>query len=108
VVANLLHNAVKFQRSGVRCEVRVWADRRDGVVRLWVADNGIGIAAEDQERIFRPFERLHGMEQYPGAGIGLAIVRRNIERMGGRVGVESSPGQGSRFWVELPSGEGER
>ncbi|MBD0344871.1 MAG: hypothetical protein ICV63_08605 [Coleofasciculus sp. Co-bin14] len=71
-------------------------------IRLWVEDNGIGIAPEYQERIFRVFERLHGVETYPGTGIGLAIVRKGIERMGGRVGVESQLGQGSRFWIELP------
>lgn len=72
-------------------------------VRLWVEDNGIGIAPEYQERIFRVFERLHGIETYPGTGIGLAIVRKGMERMGGRVGVESQPGRGSRFWIELPA-----
>lgn len=71
-------------------------------VRLWVEDNGIGIAPEYQDRIFRVFERLHGVETYPGTGIGLAIVRKGIERMGGRVGVVSQSGQGSRFWIELP------
>jgi len=72
------------------------------VVRLWVEDNGIGIAPEYHERIFRVFERLHDIEAYPGTGIGLAIVRKGAERMGGRVGVESEVGKGSRFWVELP------
>jgi signal transduction histidine kinase/CHASE3 domain sensor protein len=71
-------------------------------IRLWVVDNGIGIAVEHQERIFRVFERLHGIETYPGTGIGLAIVRKGMERMGGRVGVESQPERGSRFWIELP------
>jgi len=74
-------------------------------VRLWVEDNGIGIAKEHQERIFRTFERLHGIESYPGTGIGLAIIKRGIERMGGSVGVESQLGQGSRFWIELPQGD---
>ncbi|WP_051035582.1 sensor histidine kinase, partial [Fischerella muscicola] len=74
-------------------------------VRLWVEDNGIGIASQHQERIFRTFERLHGIESYPGTGIGLAIIKRGIERMGGRVGVESQLGQGSRFWIELPQGD---
>jgi signal transduction histidine kinase/CHASE3 domain sensor protein len=72
------------------------------VVRLWIQDNGIGIASEYHERIFRVFERLHGVETYPGTGIGLAIVRKGMERMGGQVGVESQPNQGSRFWIELP------
>jgi signal transduction histidine kinase len=71
-------------------------------IRLWIVDNGIGIAPKYQERIFRVFERLHGVETYPGTGIGLAIVRKGMERLGGRVGVESQPGLGSRFWIELP------
>ncbi|WP_026735222.1 sensor histidine kinase [Fischerella sp. PCC 9605] len=70
-------------------------------IRLWVEDNGIGIAQQHQERIFKTFERLHGIESYPGTGIGLAIVKRGVERMGGRVGVESQLGQGSRFWIDL-------
>lgn len=70
-------------------------------IRLWVEDNGIGIAREHQERIFRVFERLHGIESYPGTGIGLAIVCKGVDRMGGRVGVESQLGHGSRFWIEL-------
>ena len=73
----------------------------DNSVRLWVEDNGIGIEPKHQERIFNVFERLHGAETYPGTGIGLAIVRKGVERMGGRVGVESQLGQGSRFWIEL-------
>jgi signal transduction histidine kinase len=72
-------------------------------VRLWIEDNGIGIAPEYQERIFRMFERLHAAGEYPGTGIGLAIVRKGTERMGGRVGVKSVPGTGCRFWLELPA-----
>jgi signal transduction histidine kinase len=105
VVANLLTNAVKFVRPGVQPRVRIWAEEREERIRLWVEDNGIGIALEQQERIFRVFERLHGIETYPGTGIGLAIVRKGVARMGGRVGVESTPGQGSKFWVEMPKAE---
>jgi signal transduction histidine kinase len=72
-------------------------------VRVWIEDNGIGISSEYHERIFRMFERLHGVGSYPGTGIGLAIVRKGVERMGGRAGVESVLGAGSRFWVELPA-----
>ncbi|MGB7892630.1 MAG: CHASE3 domain-containing protein [Microcoleus sp.] len=71
------------------------------IIRLWVEDNGIGIALEHQKRIFRVFERLHGIESYPGTGIGLAIVKKGVDRMGGQVGVESQLGQGSRFWIQL-------
>jgi signal transduction histidine kinase len=66
-----------------------------------VEDNGIGIALEHHERIFRIFERLHGIERYPGTGIGLAIVKKGIEKLGGKVGLESAPSKGSRFWIEL-------
>src|SRR5207245_2688832 len=105
VVTNLLTNAVKFVGSGVRPHVRVWAEERDEWGRLWVEDNGIGIAPEHHDRIFRVFERLHGSEMYPGTGIGLAIVAKGTERMGGRAGVESTPGEGSKFWIELPKGD---
>lgn len=101
VLMNLVENALKFVAPGVRPQVRLWAEEADSRVRLWVEDNGIGIAPEHQERIFHIFERLHGRETYPGTGVGLAIVRRGVERMGGRVGVESEVGKGSRFWVEL-------
>jgi len=105
VVTNLLTNAVKFVASGVRPHVRVWAEERGEWGRLWVEDNGIGIAPEHQDRIFRVFERLHGSETYPGTGIGLAIAAKGMERMGGRAGVESTPGKGSKFWIELPKGD---
>ena len=102
VVGNLLSNAIKFVAPGVKPQVRVCAEECEEWVRLWVEDNGIGIAPEHHELIFRIFERLHGVEAYPGTGVGLAIVRKGVERLGGRVGVESEPGRGSRFWVELP------
>ncbi|MBW4488763.1 MAG: CHASE3 domain-containing protein [Trichocoleus desertorum ATA4-8-CV12] len=110
VLTNLLMNAIKFVASGVQPQIKIWAEARPEArpeapphqVRLWVQDNGIGIAPEHQERIFRVFERLHGVETYPGTGIGLAIVRKGVERMGGQVGVESNPSVGSRFWLELP------
>jgi PAS domain S-box-containing protein len=108
VVANLLTNAVKFVAPGVTPQVKVWAERRphpQSMIRLWIEDNGIGIAPDDQERIFRLFERGYTKNKYAGTGIGLAIVRRGIERMGGRVGLESTLGAGSRFWVELPESE---
>ena len=102
VVSNLLANAVKFCGEGISPEVIVREERRGDFVRVWIEDNGIGIAPEHCERIFRIFERLHDRDKYTGTGIGLAIVQKAIARMGGKVGVESEPGRGSRFWFELP------
>ncbi len=102
VLSNLLENAVKFARDAEPLQIYVWTESRDNHVRLWVEDNGIGIPKESQHKIFGLFQKLHRENIYPGTGIGLTIVRKAIERMGGRVGVESEPGQGSRFWLELP------
>lgn len=103
LMTNLLSNAAKFQLPGKTPEITVDAVSMDGQVRITVSDNGIGISPEHAERIFRVFERLHGQEAYPGTGIGLAIVRKGVERMGGTSGVESTLGVGSRFWIELPA-----
>jgi signal transduction histidine kinase len=102
VVTNLVDNGVKFVPRGTPPEVRISATLESDRVRLNVRDNGIGIPAEYQNRLFQVFERLVAPDQYPGTGIGLAIVRRGIERMGGKVGVESpAPGGGSCFWIDL-------
>lgn len=103
VLQNLLGNAVKFVPPGTLPHVRVSTEASNGRVVLAVEDNGIGIPAEYQERIFRVFERLHPLEAYPGTGIGLAIVRKGVERLGGRCGVSSREGHGSRFWIDLPA-----
>ncbi len=97
--SNLLNNAVKFVEPGQVPHVQVSAEVRDSLVRFWFADNGIGIAREHQERVFAMFQRLG--RDYEGTGIGLALVRKVVEKMGGSVGVESEPGRGSRFWLEL-------
>jgi signal transduction histidine kinase len=102
MLVDLLSNSLKFVAPGVKPRVRIWTEPRDDRVRLSIQDNGIGIAHEHQQRIFRVFERLHGAEEYPGTGIGLANVSKATERMGGRVGLESQLSQGSHFWVELP------
>jgi|GEM_PF-3936281 len=104
-MANLLTNAIKFVPVDTPPQIEIWTETvADGtMIRLVVQDNGVGIAIEDQERIFSIFERVHPAEIFPGSGIGLAIVQKAVERMGGRVGVESRPGQGSRFWLELPT-----
>jgi signal transduction histidine kinase len=77
------------------------APRAPTPVRIWFADNGIGIARENHERIFRMFERIHPPTTYEGTGIGLTIVRKAIERMGAQVGFESELGKGSKFWIQL-------
>jgi len=102
MLTDLISNGLKFVDAGVKPRLRIWTEASEACVRLSIQDNGIGIASEHHERIFRVFERLHGAEAYPGTGIGLANVSKAAERMGGRVGVESQPNQGSRFWVELP------
>jgi len=105
VLTNLLSNALKFVPEEARPEVRISAERRNSNrVRLWVEDNGIGIDPAQHARIFEVFQRLHGEEKYPGTGIGLALVKKGVERMGGQVGVDSAPGRGSRFWIELRVG----
>jgi signal transduction histidine kinase len=102
VLSNLFSNAFKFVKSGTQPHVNVWSELRGDFVRVWIEDNGIGISPEHQVRIFGVFERLHTTDVYPGTGMGLAIVKKGVERMHGAVGVESSPGKGSRFWIELP------
>ncbi|NEQ34086.1 MAG: PAS domain S-box protein [Leptolyngbya sp. SIO4C5] len=101
ILSNLLGNAIKFVAPGVQPVVHVWSEQQGDRLRLWIEDNGIGIAPQHQARIFKTFERLHGIESYSGTGIGLAIVKRGAERLMGEVGVESQLGQGSRFWLEL-------
>jgi len=103
IFSNLLSNALKFTPAGVPPWVRVRAEPREGWVRFIVEDDGIGVAPAYQSRIFEVFQRLHTEDEYPGTGIGLAIVRRAAERMGGSCGVDSAPGRGSRFWVDLRS-----
>ncbi len=100
VLFNLVSNAFKFVAPDVKPVLRFRAEERGGLCRVWVEDNGIGIAREYQQEVFGLFNRLHG-EAYPGTGIGLTIVQKGIERMGGHVGLESTPGAGSRFWFEL-------
>ena len=104
-VDNLMSNALKFVPKGIQPIVRLNAEDRGRWIRLWIEDNGIGIPAEHQQRIFEVFERLHQDGPFPGTGIGLAIVRKAVQRMGGNLGVESEVGKGSRFWLELRKAE---
>lgn len=105
--SNLLHNAVKFVEPGRHPHVRIrserWETGGEAWVRLNFEDNGIGINREELGRIYGMFQRLS--RGYEGTGIGLALVRKAVEKMKGNVGVESEPGRGSRFWLEMRSGE---
>ncbi len=101
VFQNLIANAIKFRKEGEAPRVHVSA-RRDG--EEWiisVKDNGIGIDPKHFGRLFVIFQRLHGPQQYPGTGIGLALCQRIIARHGGRIWVESAPGQGAEFSFTL-------
>jgi PAS domain S-box-containing protein len=103
VFQNLIGNAIKF-RSERPLEIHVGAKRDGNLWLVWVKDNGIGMSPEYRERIFEVFQRLHTQKQYPGTGIGLAICKKVVERHGGRVWVESEPGQGAAFYFTIPAG----
>jgi PAS domain S-box-containing protein len=102
VVTNLLDNAVKFVAPGQRPRIRIRTEVHEASVNLWIEDNGIGIPRGAEHRLFTMFQRLNSERDYPGTGIGLAIVRKAVERMGGTVKVASEPGRGSKFCVQLP------
>ncbi len=102
---NLLANAMKFVSPGVRPQIEVTADRDSSKWTVGVQDNGIGIPEEYVGQIFQPFKRLHGMGEYEGSGVGLAICKKAIERHGGAIWVESQPGQGAHFRFTLPLAE---
>ncbi len=97
--SNLLENAIKFVAPGTRPHVRIRSECTSECARIWIEDNGIGIAPPAQKRLFGLFQKLNPENE--GIGLGLAIVRKAVERMNGKIGVESEPGRGSRFWVEF-------
>jgi PAS domain S-box-containing protein len=101
-LTNLIDNAIKYSRDAVPPTVRIGSDVLPGRVRVTVADNGIGFDMKHRDRIFGLFNRLVRQEDFEGTGAGLAIVKKVVEKMGGSVRAESSPGAGSTFIVELP------
>lgn len=103
IFTNLVSNAIKFVPPNVQPKVIIRAETNQNNFILWIEDNGIGIKPEYHDKIFGVFERLHGVESYPGTGIGLAMVRKGVERMNGRCGVDSELGKGSKFWIQLQS-----
>ena len=100
---NLVSNALKF-RGPAPPRLEIGSEPDGDFRRVWVRDNGVGIPAEDQSRVFELFERLQGRSEAPGSGIGLAIAKKVVERHGGRIWVESQPGRGSTFYFTLPAG----
>lgn len=102
VLRNLIDNALKFTPANTAPQIRIEAQALGDRVHLSVADQGIGFDMKYHDRIFGMFQRLHRQDQIPGTGIGLALVHKAVERMGGRVRAESAPGQGARFEIDLP------
>lgn len=103
ILRNLIGNALKFHRPGVYPELVMGSRLENGHHRIWVKDNGVGFDMKYSDRIFGIFQRLQRSDAYPGTGVGLALVSKAAQRMGGRVWAESAPGQGATFHVELPA-----
>lgn len=99
---NYLDNAIKFTRQVERPRIEVGSEETNKTCLLWVRDNGVGFDMKYKDRIFEIFQRLNRSEEYPGTGVGLAIVRKAMERMGGRAWGESEPGKGATFYLEIP------
>ncbi|HJW25094.1 MAG TPA: GAF domain-containing protein [Rhodocyclaceae bacterium] len=103
ILRNLVDNALKYSRHARPPLIEIGGRLEAGHCRLWVRDNGIGIAPVYQEKIFEIFRRLHTYSEYPGSGIGLALVKKAVERLNGTVSVESEPGRGATFFLNLPA-----
>ena len=99
---NYIDNAIKFTCQVERPRIEVGSEDTTKTCLLWVRDNGVGFDMKYKDRIFEIFQRLNRSEEYPGTGIGLAIVRKAMERMGGRAWAESEPGKGATFYLEIP------
>ena len=103
VLRNLLDNALKFHRPDRPAQVEIRGQAAGNLIQIAIQDQGIGFEMRFHARIFEIFQRLQRAEDYPGTGIGLAIVRKALHRMGGSIRAESAPGQGATFHLELPA-----
>ena len=99
---NLVGNAIKYRQTETPTVVEVSGEQNEGKCRILVKDNGIGFDEKYLDKVFQPFQRLHGRDVYPGLGIGLAICRKIVERHHGTITAESTPGEGSTFIITLP------
>jgi PAS domain S-box-containing protein len=102
IFKNLIENALIYQKTGAAPQIKITCRKYRKSLVLGVSDNGIGIIPEYQEKIFNVFQRLHSDDDYPGTGIGLAIVKKAVDLLGGQVWLESTVDQGSAFWLRLP------
>ena len=107
LLQNLLDNAWKFTAGVAHARIEFGAEpaaaTAEGMATFFVRDNGAGFASEYAHKLFRPFQRLHSQEQFAGHGIGLASVKRVVERHGGSIRAEGRPGEGATFWFTLPA-----
>jgi signal transduction histidine kinase len=108
VLDNLLDNAWKYTGATARPEIRVLACEVDGRSGFCVSDNGAGFDMAHAARLFKPFQRLHRQDEFPGIGIGLATVQRIVQRHGGQISAHGVPGQGATFSVVLPAKASQR
>lgn len=102
-LSNLMGNSIKFVAPETRPRVKIWTVREARNVRVFIADNGIGIPEEHSQRVFEMFERGDVAKEYEGTGVGLAIVKKSVERLGGQLGLTSEVGRGTTFWIQLPA-----
>jgi PAS domain S-box-containing protein len=102
LLQNLISNAIKFQSTSKQCVIEVKAHKAKDSYVISISDNGIGIEMDYQEKVFEPFKRLHAQHEYKGTGIGLAVCKKIVTRMGGTMWIESEKGTGSTFFVSIP------
>lgn len=102
IIGNLLDNAIKFTKQMPMARIQITGKETAADWHLCISDNGIGFDSKYKEQIFTIFQRLHLPEEYPGTGVGLAIVQKAISRIGGKVWAESDPGKGAAFYLQVP------